>query len=129
MLNVVRDAASRGTQRSKDRRASVSRAGAGRVRSPGSATSILLLPAIERGNLDQIAAGVVQHGDGRAGNFGRRHGELRASSLHAVVLALHVVYIEHGGWLALLEHRLLVGLSRRVVIGSELQLDAVWLLG
>lgn len=88
-----------------------------------------LLPAIERDKLDQIAAGVVHHGDGRAGNFGRRHAELCACGLHAVVLALYVVYVEHDGRLALLEHRLLVGLSRRVVIGGELQLDAARLLG
>src|SRR5579871_2662756 len=77
-----------------------------------------VLPAVERDDLDQVTTGVVQHGDGRAGHFGRRHGELGAERLHAVVLALHVIHIEHGGRLTLLEHRLLVGSRGGVIIGG-----------
>jgi hypothetical protein len=87
-----------------------------------------VLPAVERGDLDQVAAGVVHHGDGRAGHLGWRHSEVGAERFHALVLRLHVVYIEHGGGLALLERRPLVSLRGRIVVGSELQLGSVWLL-
>ena len=55
-------------------------------------------------------------------------GEFRAGGRHAVVFPLHVVHIEHGGRLALLKHRLLVGLRRWIVVGGELQLGALRLL-
>src|SRR6266542_1957755 len=35
------------------------------------------MPAVEGDDLDQIAATVIQLGDGRAGHFGRGHDELR----------------------------------------------------
>ena len=74
------------------------------------------VPVIERDDLNEIAARVVQHGDGRAGYPGRRRGELRTQRFHAIVFALDVVHVEHGGWLALLEHGLLIGLSGGIVV-------------
>jgi hypothetical protein len=51
--------------------------------------------------------------------------ELSLMSLLNVRIGLHVVGEEHGRGLALLEHRLLIGLGRRVVVERELQLRAV----
>src|SRR2546425_9257730 len=92
-------------------------------------SSAELVPAAQRGYLDQIAAGVIGFGDGRASDFGRLHGEVGAQRLHAVVFPLHVVYVEHGRRLALLEHRLLVSLRGRIVVERQLQLGAIGLLG
>ena len=63
-----------------------------------------------------------------AGHVRWRHGELGAARFHALVIGLHVVGEEHGRGLALLEHRLLVGLGRRVVVERQLQLRAVRVL-
>ena len=54
-------------------------------------------------------------------------GELGAARLDALVVALDVVGEEHDRGLALLEHGLLVGLGRRVVVERELQLGPVGL--
>src|SRR6185312_13114116 len=51
-------------------------------------------PPAQGNNLDQVAARVVQHGDGRTGHLGRWHGELRAKRFHAIELPLHVVHVE-----------------------------------
>ena len=53
----------------------------------------------------------------------------RAARLDALVVALDVVGEEHDRGLALLEHGLLVGLGRRVVVERELQLGSVRLVG
>ena len=45
------------------------------------------------------------------------------------MFGLDVVHEEHGGRLALLEHGLLIGRSRRIVIRGELKLHSVRLLG
>ena len=47
----------------------------------------------------------------------------------ALVVGLQVVGVEHRRGLALLEHRLLVGLGRRIVVERQLQLGAIRLLG
>ena len=47
--------------------------------------------ACQLGELDEVAAGVVQHGNGGAGDVGGRHGELGAAGLDALVVALDVV--------------------------------------
>src|SRR5262249_46053930 len=52
------------------------------------------LPARQLGNLNEVTAGVVQLGDGRAGHFGRRHGELGVARFDAFVVALDVIGVE-----------------------------------
>jgi hypothetical protein len=79
--------------------------------------------------LNEVAAGVVQLCDGRAGYLGRRHGELGAARFDALVVALDVGGEEYDRGLALLEYGLLIGLSCRVVVEGELQLGSVRLLG
>src|SRR5271154_4088244 len=51
----------------------------------------LASPALQLGELDEVAAGIVQHGNGGAGHVGGRHGELGATGLDALVVALEVV--------------------------------------
>src|SRR5262245_25960779 len=53
------------------------------------------LPACQLGDLDEVAASVVQLGDGRAGHLGWRHAELGAASFDALVVALDVIGVEH----------------------------------
>src|SRR5713101_209859 len=55
------------------------------------------------GELNEVAAGVVQHRNGRAGHVGGRHRELGAAGLDPLVVALDVVGEEHGRGLALLK--------------------------
>src|SRR5277367_6155656 len=43
----------------------------------------LASPALQLGELDEVAAGIVQHGNGGAGHVGGRHGELGATGLDA----------------------------------------------
>src|SRR6267154_985539 len=81
------------------------------------------------GQLNQVAAGVLQHRNGRAGHVGGRHRELGAAGLDPLVVALDVVGEEHGRGLALLKGRLLIRLRRRVVVLRQLELSAVRLLG
>src|SRR5271156_6679786 len=64
----------------------------------------LALPALQLGELDEVATGVVQHGNGRAGHVGGRHGELGAKSLDPLIVALEVVGKEIGRGLALLKN-------------------------
>src|SRR3989449_11080109 len=47
----------------------------------------------------------------------------------SLVVALDVVGVEHGRWLALLKDRLLIRFGRGVVVQRQLQLNAVRLLG
>src|SRR5271156_956784 len=68
------------------------------------------------GELNEVAAGVVQHRNGRAGHVGGRHRELRAAGLDSRVVALDVVGEEHGGGLGLLKHRLLIRFGRGVFV-------------
>src|SRR3984957_623947 len=85
--------------------------------------------ACQLGELNEIAAGVVQHRNGRAGPVGGRHRELGAASLDPLVVPLDVVGVEHGRGLALLKDRLLIRFGRRVIVERELQLRALRLLG
>ena len=61
------------------------------------------LPALQLGDLDEVAAGVVHHRDLRGGHIGRRHGELGAARFHALVIGLQVAGEEHSRGLALLK--------------------------
>ena len=81
-----------------------------------------LLPAIKRDELNEIAAGVIQHGDLGRGHVGRRHGELRPARLHPLVIRLPVVGEEHGRGLPVPEHLLPSGFRRRSPVGRQLQL-------
>src|SRR5882724_1904127 len=85
--------------------------------------------ACQLGELNEVAAGVFQHCDGRAGHVGGRHRELGATRLDPVVVALDVVGEKHGRGLALLQYRLLICFGRGVVVQRELKLSAVRLLG
>jgi len=76
----------------------------------------------------KIAAGVLHHGDRGSGYVRRRHGELGAAPFHPLVIGLHIVGEEHGRGLGLLEHRLLVGFGRRIVVERQLQLRALGVL-
>src|ERR1700736_5570848 len=84
--------------------------------------------ACQLGELNSVAAGVVQHRNGRAGHVGGRHRELGAAGLDPLVVALDVVGEKHGRGLALLKNRLLIRLGRGVVVQRQLQLSAVRLL-
>src|SRR5258706_8699728 len=90
-------------------------------------SSVCLL-AHQLRDLNQIAAGVVQHGDLGCGHVLWWHGELGAARFHSLVIGLHVVGEEHGRGLALLEQRLLIGFGWRVVIERQLQFGAVRVL-
>src|SRR5262249_12302766 len=90
---------------------------------------LLPLLVLQLDKLNEVAAGVVEHRDGRAGDIRRQHRELSAMGADPFVIALHVVGIEHGRGLALLKHRLLKCLSRWVVLQRELQLSSIRLLG
>src|SRR5262249_1190210 len=77
------------------------------------------LPARQLGNLNEVAAGVVELGDDRAGDFGRRHGEGGAARFDALVVALDVVSKEHDRGLALLEKGMLVGLGAGLLLSAS----------
>src|SRR6202795_2996399 len=81
--------------------------------------------ACQLGELNEVAAVVVQHRNGRAGHVGRRHREHGAAGLDPLVVALDIVGVEHDRGLALLKNRLLIRLGRRVVVQGQLQLSAV----
>src|ERR1700688_4651072 len=89
----------------------------------------LALIARQLRELNEGAAGVFEHRNGRAGHAGGRHRELGAASLDPLVVALDVVGEEHGRGLALLKDRLLICFGCRVVVQTQLQLRAVRLLG
>src|SRR5438552_3325040 len=96
------------------------------------ASVIFFLPpliACQLGELNEVAAGIVQHRNGRASHVGGRHRELGAARLDPLEVALDVVSEEHGGGLALLKDRLLIRFGRGVVAQRELQLSTVRLLG
>src|SRR5215471_20581037 len=84
-----------------------------------------VLPAHQLGELNEVAAGVVQHRNGRAGHLGGRHRELGAAGLDPLVVALDVVSEEHGGGLALLKQRLLIRFGSGAFVQRELELSAV----
>jgi len=88
----------------------------------------VLPPALQLRDLNEIGAGVVQHGDLGGGHVRWWHGEPGAARFHTLVIGLHVVGEEHGRGLALLEHCLLVGFGRRVAVERQLQLRAVRVL-
>src|SRR5437667_5622349 len=85
--------------------------------------------ACQLGELNQVAAGVLQHRNGRAGHVGGRHRKLGAARLDPLVVAFDVVGKEHGRGLALLKDRLLIRLRRGVVVQRQLQFSALGLLG
>src|SRR5438876_1780302 len=85
--------------------------------------------ACQLGELNQVAAGVLQHRNGRAGHVGGRHRKLGAARLDPLVVAFDVVGKEHGRGLALLKDRLLIRFGCGVVVQRQLQLSAVRLLG
>ena len=86
------------------------------------------LPALQLRDLDEISAGVVQHGDSGGGHVRRWHGELGAARCHPFVIPLQVVGEEHRRGLALLERRLLVVFGGQVVVERQLQFGAVRVL-
>src|SRR5262245_5208697 len=91
--------------------------------------SLICSMAGQLGELNEVAAGVVQHRNGRSGHVGRRHRELGAAGLDPFVVAFDVLGEEHGCGLALLKNRLLIRFGRRVVVQRQLQLSAVRLFG
>src|SRR6201997_2387429 len=54
------------------------------------------LPAHQLRDLNEIAAGVLQHGDLGGRHVRWWHGELGGARFHALVIGLHVVGVEHG---------------------------------
>src|SRR5580704_9488443 len=72
------------------------------------------------GELNEVAAGVVQHRNGREGHVSGRLGELGAAGLDPLVVALDVVGEKHGCGLVLLKHRLLVGFGCGAVVERQL---------
>src|SRR5690606_28625883 len=81
------------------------------------------------GDLDQVAAGVVEH-RGRQGTHLRGPlGEYHVEVTQPVVLGLHVVdgELDHG--YPVDRQRLPVGRHRRINCGLEQQLDATWVIG
>src|SRR5262245_58565489 len=66
-------------------------------------TVFAALMACQLGELNEVAASVIEHRDGRGGHLGGRHRELGAASREPLVVAFDVVGVEHGRGLALLE--------------------------
>src|ERR1700733_276497 len=89
----------------------------------------LTSPACQLGELNEVAASVVQHRNGGGGHVGGRHSELGAAGLDPLVVPLHVVGEKHGRGLVLLKYRLLIRLGCGVVVQRQLQLSAIRLLG
>src|SRR5215467_1848747 len=87
------------------------------------------LPACQLRELNEVAAGILQHRYSRAGDIGGRHGELSPARFDPFVIALNVVGEEHGRGLVLLKDRLLIRLGGGVVVQRQLQFRAVRLLG
>src|ERR1700680_282627 len=87
------------------------------------------LIACQLGELNEVAAGVVQHRYGRGGHVRGRHREFDAAGLDPLVVALDVVGEEHGCGLALLKQSLLIRFGCGVVVQRQLQFGAIWLLG
>src|SRR5437763_14767648 len=78
-----------------------SRAPCTRMRSCESAARTASAAPGQLGDLDQVAAGVLQHGDLGRGHVGWRHGELGAAGFGLLVIGLDIVRVEHLGGLAL----------------------------
>src|ERR1700691_767947 len=87
------------------------------------------LPACQLRELNDVATGVFQHGNGRTGHVGRRHCELRPARLDPLVIALDVIGDEVGRRLALLKDRLLIRFDHGVVVQRQLQFSAVRFFG
>src|SRR5215469_9740088 len=83
------------------------------------------LIAFQLRQLYQVAAGVLEHRNRRAGHVRGLHRELRATTLGALVVTFYVVGEKHDRRLPLLEDRLLVRFGRRIVVQRQLQLNAV----
>lgn len=81
------------------------------------------------GDLDQVAAGVIEHRYGDGPHGGGRLGELHACRAQPGVFGLDVTHAERGGGDAVLLERGLVDLGGRVRVGLEQQLDAVGVVG
>src|SRR5437763_608534 len=84
--------------------------------------------ACKLGELNEIAAGVLQHGDLGGCHVCWWHGELGAARFHTFVIGLYVVGVEHGRGLVLLKQRLLIRLRCGTVVQCQLQLRAIRLL-
>ena len=80
---------------------------------PDEARSLILCQLCE---LNQVAACVIQHCNGRAGHVGGRHRELGATGLDPLVVTLDVIGKEIGGRLVLLKYRLLICFGGGIVI-------------
>src|SRR5215469_1071385 len=80
-----------------------------RLHTSANRLNMSVLPAHQLRDLNEITAGVVQHGDLGSRHVRWWHGELGAARFHPFVVSLHVVGEEHGRGLALLEQGLLVG--------------------
>src|SRR5580658_8917329 len=89
----------------------------------------LALIARQLGELNEIAAGVLQHRNNRACHSGGRHREFGSARLDPLVVAFDVVGEEIGRGLALLKDCLLIRFGSGVVVQRQLQLRAPWLLG
>src|SRR5215468_3069372 len=70
--------------------------------------------------LNEVAAGVLQHRNGRASHVARWHGELCAAGLDPFVVAFDVVGVKHGRGLVLLKYRLLIRFGRGVAVQRQL---------
>ena len=83
-------------------------------------------PSAQLRYLDQIAASVVQYGDGRTRDFCRRHREDDPDFFQSLVFLPGVVDEECRRADALLMQRLLVGLGGGIVVRLEDQLCSLW---
>ncbi|SPO54825.1 protein of unknown function [Pseudomonas sp. JV551A1] len=81
------------------------------------------------GDLDQVAAGVIEHCYGDGPHVGGRLGELHACRAQPGIFGLDVTHAERGGGDAVLLERGFVFPGGRVRIGFEQQLDAVGVVG
>src|SRR5581483_7682273 len=79
------------------------------------------------GHLDEIAAGVVEHGGRDWAHLGRLLGEANAESLEPFELGPYVLDREGGERNAVGNQRFLEWLGRGVPVGLEEQLGSVWI--
>src|SRR5438034_9065311 len=87
------------------------------------------LPALQLRDLNEIAAGVLDHRNGRGGHVGWWHGELGSACLDPRVVALKIVGQEHSRGLVLLKDRLRVRCGCGNVVERQLQLRDVQRIG
>src|SRR5579859_4236968 len=71
-------------------------------------------------DLNEVAARVIQHRNGRAGHVGRRHREFGAVAFDSLVVALDIVREKHSRGLTLLKQRLLIRTGGRAVVQRQL---------